>query len=146
MSAPTEAPGLVPNWDRRPGEWSDIRPHGTEAGAMRHRRHGEKPCDACLRAENAAHAYRRVTAPASERDQPARPRRGATAALRAGQKTRTGDSAMTIATTPAHAPLPTAAFDPAAAAVFGRARAEMAARQMAAPEATAGLEEPEAGR
>jgi hypothetical protein len=50
----------VPNFDRRPGEWSDIRPHGTEARAMRHRRHGEKPCPACLAAENAAHAWRRV--------------------------------------------------------------------------------------
>jgi hypothetical protein len=58
VSAPTEALGLEPNWDRRPGEWSDIRPHGTEARAMRHRRHGEKPCPACLLAERAAHAYR----------------------------------------------------------------------------------------
>ena len=64
MSAPTEALGLVPNWDRRPGERSDIRPHGTEARAMRHRRRGEKPCEACLRAENAAHAYRRAAAAA----------------------------------------------------------------------------------
>ena len=60
MSAPTEALGLVPNFDRRLGEWSDIRPHGTEARAMRHRRHGEKPCPDCLAAENAAHAWRRV--------------------------------------------------------------------------------------
>ncbi len=62
MSAPTEAPGLVPNFDRRPGEWSDIRPHGTEARAMRHRRHSERPCPDCLAAENAAHAYRRTAA------------------------------------------------------------------------------------
>jgi hypothetical protein len=60
VSAPTEALGLVPNWDRRPGERADIRPHGTEARAMRHRRRGEKPCPACLAAENAAHAYRRA--------------------------------------------------------------------------------------
>jgi hypothetical protein len=77
VSAPTEALGLVPNWDRRPGERSDIRPHGTEARAMRHRRHGEKPCEACLRAENAAHAYRRaaattVTASATSRREPDR--------------------------------------------------------------------------
>jgi hypothetical protein len=65
VSAPTEAFGRVPNLDRRPGEWSDIRPHGTEARAMRHRRRGEKPCPACLTAENAAHAYRRALQPAS---------------------------------------------------------------------------------
>jgi hypothetical protein len=64
VSAPTEAPGLVPNWDRRPGERSDLRPHGTEARARRERRHGRKPCEACLRAENAAHAYRRAAAEA----------------------------------------------------------------------------------
>lgn len=58
MSAPTEAVALVPNWDRRPGERYDIRGHGTEARAMRHRRHGEKPCPSCLTAENRAHAYR----------------------------------------------------------------------------------------
>jgi hypothetical protein len=58
MSAPTEALGLVPNYDRRPGEWFDIRPHGTEARAMRHRRRGEKPCSACLAAEHSAHAWR----------------------------------------------------------------------------------------
>ena len=46
MSAPTEALGLVPNYDRRPHERFDIRPHGTEARAMRHRRRGEKPCPA----------------------------------------------------------------------------------------------------
>lgn len=62
MSAPTEAIGLVPNLDRRPGEWFDIRPHGTEARAMRHRRRGEKPCPPCLAAEAAAHAYRRTAA------------------------------------------------------------------------------------
>ena len=58
MSAPTEAGGLVPNWDRRPGERHDIRPHGTEARARRERRHGTRPCPPCLRAENAAHVYR----------------------------------------------------------------------------------------
>ena len=58
MSAPTEALGLVPNLDRRPGEWSDIRPHGTEARARRERRHGRKPCPACLAAENRAHVWR----------------------------------------------------------------------------------------
>ena len=52
MSAPTEALGLVPNWDRRPGERYDIRPHGSEACARRERRHGRKPCPACLTAEN----------------------------------------------------------------------------------------------
>jgi hypothetical protein len=58
VSAPTEAPGLVPNWDRRPRERFDIRPHGTEARARRHWRRGERPCPACLAADNAAHAYR----------------------------------------------------------------------------------------
>jgi hypothetical protein len=58
VSAPTEALGLVPNYDRRPRERFDIRPCGTEAHARRHRRHGEKPCPACLTAENHAHAYR----------------------------------------------------------------------------------------
>jgi hypothetical protein len=58
VSAPTEAPGLVPNYGRRPRERFDIRPHGTEARAQRHRRRGEKPCSACLAADNAAHAYR----------------------------------------------------------------------------------------
>jgi hypothetical protein len=58
MSAPTEALGLVPNLDRRPREWYDIRPHGTEARAARHRRRGEKPCPPCLAAEQHAHAYR----------------------------------------------------------------------------------------
>jgi len=62
VSAPTEALGLVPNWDRQPRERFDIRPHGTEARATRHRRRGERPCPACLRAENAAHAYRRAAA------------------------------------------------------------------------------------
>jgi hypothetical protein len=64
VSAPTEALGRVPNWNRSPGEWHDVRPHGTEAAAMRHRRRGEKPCAPCLAAENAAHAYRRATAAA----------------------------------------------------------------------------------
>lgn len=59
MSAPTEAVGLVPNWNRRPGERSDVRPHGTEACARRERRHGRKPCPACLAAEGRAHTYRR---------------------------------------------------------------------------------------
>jgi hypothetical protein len=58
VSAPTEALGLVPNYDRRPREHYDIRPCGTEAHARRHRRRGEKPCPACLAAENTAHAYR----------------------------------------------------------------------------------------
>ena len=58
MSAPTEALGLMPNWDRRPGERYDIRPHGTEACARRERRHGRAPCPACLAAENKAHVYR----------------------------------------------------------------------------------------
>ena len=58
MSAPTEAIGLVPNLDRRPGEWFDIRGHGTEAHAKRERRAGKKPCELCLPAESAAHAYR----------------------------------------------------------------------------------------
>ena len=62
MSALTEALGLAPNYDHRPGEWFDIRPHGTEARARRHRRRGERPCPACLRPENAAHAYRRAVA------------------------------------------------------------------------------------
>ena len=58
MSAPTEVAALVPNDDRRARERFDIRPHGTEARAQRHRRHGEKPCPACLAAETAANAYR----------------------------------------------------------------------------------------
>jgi len=58
VSAPTEALGLVPNFDRHPGERYDIRPHGTEASARRERRHGTQPCPACLTAENRAHAYR----------------------------------------------------------------------------------------
>jgi len=62
VSAPTEVLSLVPNLDRRPGEWSDIRPHGTEDRAMWHRRRGERPCPPCLAAENAAHAYRRTAA------------------------------------------------------------------------------------
>jgi hypothetical protein len=60
VSAPTELPGRVPNEDRRPGERYDIRPHGTEARARRHRRHGSKPCPPCLAAESAAHVYRRA--------------------------------------------------------------------------------------
>lgn len=69
MSAPTEAPGLIPNDDRGPGEWHDVRPHGTEARARRERRHGRRPCPPCLAAENAAHAYRaavRATAAGTE--------------------------------------------------------------------------------
>ena len=58
MTAPTEALGLVPNFDRRPGERHDIRPHGTEARARRHYRTGEKPCEPCRLAANAAHVYR----------------------------------------------------------------------------------------
>jgi len=58
MSAPTEAAGLVPNWNRRPGERSDVRPHGTEACARRERRHGARPCEPCRLTENAAHVYR----------------------------------------------------------------------------------------
>jgi hypothetical protein len=57
MSVATELSRLVTNDDWRPRERFDIRPHGTEARARRHRR-GEKPCPACLAAENAAHAYR----------------------------------------------------------------------------------------
>ncbi len=58
MSAPTEVAVLVPNDDRGPRERFDIRPHGTEARARRERRHGRKPCQSCLAAENRAHAYR----------------------------------------------------------------------------------------
>jgi hypothetical protein len=58
VSAPTEAVGLVPNFDRRRGERYDIRPHGTEARARRERRNGSKPCPACRTAENATHVYR----------------------------------------------------------------------------------------
>ena len=59
MTAPPDAVGQVPNWDRGPGEWYDVRPHGTEACARRERRrHGRKPYDLCLLAENRAHAYR----------------------------------------------------------------------------------------
>ena len=58
MSAPTEAPGLVPNFDRRPGQRYDIRAHGTEARARRHYRAGEKPCEPCRLAANRAHVYR----------------------------------------------------------------------------------------
>ena len=58
MSAPTEVLGLVPNFDRRPGQRYDIRAHGTEARARRHWRAGEKPCEPCRLASNAAHIYR----------------------------------------------------------------------------------------
>ena len=58
MSAPTEVLGLVPNYGRGPRQRFDIRPHGTEAHAQRHRRRGERPCPACLAAETAANAYR----------------------------------------------------------------------------------------
>ena len=58
MSAPTEIAALVPNYDRGPRELYDVRPHGTEARARRERRHGEKPCPACLAAERGASAYR----------------------------------------------------------------------------------------
>jgi len=58
VSAPTEAVGLVPNFDRRPGERYDIRAHGTEARARRHYRAGEKPCEPCRLAANRAHVYR----------------------------------------------------------------------------------------
>ena len=58
MSAPTEAPGLVPNDDWQPRQRFDLHPHGTEARAQRERRHGRKPCPACLAAERAAHNYR----------------------------------------------------------------------------------------
>lgn len=58
MSAPTEVLGLVPNFDRHPGQRYDIRPHGTEARARRHYRGGEQPCEPCRLAANAAHIYR----------------------------------------------------------------------------------------
>jgi hypothetical protein len=58
VSAPTEAPGLVPNDDWQPRQRFDLRPHGTEARAQRERRQGRKPCPACLAAETAANAYR----------------------------------------------------------------------------------------
>lgn len=58
MTSQAETAGRVPNLDRRPGEWFDIRPHGTEARARREHRKGGKPCPACLTAENAAHARR----------------------------------------------------------------------------------------
>lgn len=58
MTAPVGTVGRVPNWDRGPGEWFDIRPHGTEARARRERRKGGKPCEPCRLAENAAHVYR----------------------------------------------------------------------------------------
>ncbi len=65
MSAPTEALGLVPNYDRGPRQRFDIRPHGTEAHAQRHRRRGEKPYPACLAAEASANAYRAALRAAS---------------------------------------------------------------------------------
>ena len=65
MSVATELPGLVPNYDLGPRQRSDIRPHGTEAHAQRHRRRGEKPCPACLAAETAANAYRAAQRAAS---------------------------------------------------------------------------------
>ena len=58
MTAPTDAAGRVPNWDRGPREWYDVRPHGTEACARGERRHGRQPHDLCLPAENRAPAYR----------------------------------------------------------------------------------------
>lgn len=58
MTAPTETIGLVPNFDRQPGQRFDIRGHGTEARARRERRAGQKPCEPCRLAENAANAYR----------------------------------------------------------------------------------------
>jgi len=65
VSAPTEVAALVPNDDRGPRQRFDIRPHGTEAHAQRHRRRGEKPCPACLAAETAANAYRAAQRAAS---------------------------------------------------------------------------------
>jgi hypothetical protein len=59
VSAPTEVPGREAQLDRQPGQWFDVRPHGSEAAAMRERRAGKKPCDLCRAAENAAHNYRR---------------------------------------------------------------------------------------
>ncbi len=70
MSAPTELPGRVPNYERQHGEWSDIRPHGTEARARRERRHGRKPCPACRAAENAARTYRQATYRQASTSQP----------------------------------------------------------------------------
>ena len=71
MSAPTEALGREPNYDRAGRQWYDIRPHGTEARARRERRHGQKPCPSCLAAEQAAHAYReRLRAAASATTSP----------------------------------------------------------------------------
>jgi hypothetical protein len=58
MTAPADAVGRVPNWDRGPAEWYDVRPHGTEACARGERRHGRQPHDLCLPAENRAPAYR----------------------------------------------------------------------------------------
>jgi hypothetical protein len=59
----------VPNADWRPGARFDIRPHGTEAHARRHRRLGEKPCPACLAAENSAHVHRRRVADCRDYEQ-----------------------------------------------------------------------------
>ena len=76
MSAPTEAPGLVPNDEWQPRQRFDLRPHGTEARAQRERRHGRKPCPACIAAERAAHNYRdalrRDPAPRSQQEQEGR--------------------------------------------------------------------------
>ena len=58
MTAPADAAGRVPSRDRGPGEWYDVRPHGTEACARGERRHGRQPHDLCLPAENRAPAYR----------------------------------------------------------------------------------------
>jgi hypothetical protein len=58
MTAPADAAGRVPNADRGPGEWDDVRPHWTKACARGERRHGRTPYDLCLPAENRVHAYR----------------------------------------------------------------------------------------
>ena len=55
------AEGLGPGRDWTPGRTT----HGTHAGYMWHRRHGEKPCDPCRLAENAYQRdYRRRKAAA----------------------------------------------------------------------------------
>ncbi len=76
MSAPTEVAALVPNGDRGPRQRFDIRPHGTEAHAQRHRRRGEKPCPPCLAAETAANAYRAARRAASTPVLPESPSEG----------------------------------------------------------------------
>ena len=58
MTAPADAAGRVPNADRGPGEWDDVRPHWTKACARGERRHGRTPYDLCLPTENRVHAYR----------------------------------------------------------------------------------------